>query len=334
MSIEQLVNTARALMVPGKGLLTIDESATTLAQRFEAVKLRNSPANRRAFHELVLTTPQLNDYISGVVLYEETLRQSLSNRGTFGDFIRRQGIIPGVRADQGMISLAGCPGESVTEGLDGLPGRLEEATRLGARFTKWRAALAIGEEIPSVTCIASNIHALARFALVSQELGLLPIVELDILTTGDHSIEASFEVTQAALHALFATFYDYNIALEGMLLTTSMVLPGQSSMQLVNLEEVAESTVMCLKSVAPAMLAGVLFGSGGESDDAATARLNAIHTQDSLLPWPVSFAFGRALHQAALQKWGANPPANQDQAQQILLDRLQRNHQALLGQAH
>jgi fructose-bisphosphate aldolase class I len=241
-----------------------------------------------------------------------------------------QGIIPGIKVDKGAHALAGCPGELVTEGLDGLRERLQEYYKLGARFAKWRAVINIGESIPSGTCIESNAHALARYAALCQECGLVPMVEPEVIMDGDHDIETCYEVTEATLRSLFDALYQQNVLLEGTILKASMVISGKGCEEQADVEEVAESTVMCLKSTVPAILPGVVFLSGGQSDEQSTAHLNAMNQMGNL-PWPLSFSYGRAMQQAALKLWAKDTKANIAKAQQTVFDRAKENGQAALG---
>ena len=292
MSIELLAETAQAMVAPGKGIIAIDESTGTIAKRFASVGIENTEENRRAYRELLLTTPKLNEHISGAILYDETIRQKTRDGVPFAKYMADHGMIPGIKVDKGAHPLAGCPGELVTEGLDGLRERLQEYYKLGARFAKWRAVINIGESIPSGTCIESNAHALARYAALCQECGLVPMVEPEVIMDGDHDIETCYEVTEATLRSLFDALYQQNILLEGTILKASMVVSGKDCDEQADVEEVAEATVMCLKSTVPAILPGVVFLSGGQSDEQSTAHLNAMNQLDRL-PWPLSFSYGR-----------------------------------------
>lgn len=330
MSIEQLADTARAMVAPGKGIIAIDESTTTIAKRFEAVGIPNSEDNRRAYRELLLTTPKLNEHISGAILFDETIRQSTKAGVPFARYMAENGMIPGIKVDKGTHPLAGFPGEVVTEGLDGLRGRLQEYYKLGARFAKWRAVITIGEEIPSGTCIEANSHALARYAALCQECGLVPMVEPEVLMDGDHDIEACYEVTEVTLRSLFDALYNHGVMLEGTILKASMVLPGKDSSDTASVEEVAESTLMCLKSAVPAILPGIVFLSGGQSDEHATAHLDAMNRMGPN-PWPLSFSYGRAMQQAALKLWSQDLAGNIGSAQETVYARARDNGQAALG---
>ncbi|MGY0560964.1 class I fructose-bisphosphate aldolase [Luteimonas sp. A277] len=331
MSIEDLALTAQAMMAAGKGIIALDESPGTLGKRFDAVGVANSGDNRRAWREVVLTTPGLGDYISGAILHEETLRQSTTAGVPFSRLLDEAGIIPGVKVDAGTHPLAGFPGETVTEGLDGLRARLKEFYRLGARFAKWRAVIHIGEETPSGTCIDANAHALARYAALCQEQGLVPIVEPEILMEGDHDIEACYEVTEITLRGVFDALYSQQVMFEGAILKPSMVLPGSDCAEQAAVDEVAEATLMCLRSAVPAILPGIVFLSGGQSDEDATAHLDAMNRLRPH-PWPLSFSYGRAMQQAALKVWAQDPAANVTRAQEVVLGRARANGMAALGE--
>ncbi|RZZ84494.1 class I fructose-bisphosphate aldolase [Pseudoxanthomonas winnipegensis] len=330
MSIESLAETAQALVAPGKGIIAIDESTATIGKRFAAVGIENTEAHRRRYRELLLTTPRLSDHISGAILFEETLRQSTEDGTPFPKYMASHGLIPGIKVDKGTSPLAGCPGELVTEGLDGMRDRLKAYYALGARFAKWRAVITIGEDIPSGTCIEANAHALARYAALCQEQGLVAIVEPEVLMDGDHDIQVCYEVTEAMLRSLFGALHDQGVLLEGTLLKASMVVPGQDCEERADIEEVAESTVMCLKSTVPAILPGIVFLSGGQSDADATAHLDAMNRLGNL-PWPLSFSYGRAMQQAALAHWAKDPVGNFAKAQAIVLERAKENGLAALG---
>ncbi|WP_240126585.1 class I fructose-bisphosphate aldolase [Thermomonas alba] len=330
MSIEQLADTARAMVAPGKGIIAIDESTSTIAKRFAAVGIENTEANRRAYRELLLTTPNLNQYISGAILFDETIRQSTRDGVPFAKYMAEHGMIPGIKVDKGTHPLAGFPGELVTEGLDGLRERLAEYAKLGARFAKWRAVITIGEDMPSGTCIEANAHALARYAALCQEQGLVPMVEPEVLMDGDHDIETCYEVTEVTLRALFDALYNQNVMLEGTILKASMVVPGKECPEQASVEEVAESTLMCLKTAVPAILPGIVFLSGGQSDEAATAHLNAMNRMGPN-PWPLSFSYGRAMQQAALKLWAQDMQGNYAKAQQTVFERAKANGLAALG---
>ena len=331
MSIEQLAETARAMVAPGKGIIAIDESAGTCQKRFDSVGIECTEENRRAYRELLLTAPKANEYLSGAILFDETLRQKDRNGVPFAEVMANNGMIPGIKVDKGTHALAGFPGEVVTEGLDGLRERLAEYYKLGARFAKWRAVINIGEDIPSGTCIEANSHALARYAALCQEQGLVPMVEPEVLMDGDHDIETCYEVTEVTLRSLFDALYQHNVMLEGTILKASMVVPGKDCPVQASVDEVAEATLMCLKSTVPAILPGIVFLSGGQSDEAATAHLDAMNRLGPN-PWPLSFSYGRAMQQAALKLWAADMTGNWDQAQATVYERAKANGLAALGQ--
>ena len=331
MSIEQLAETARAMVAPGKGIIAIDESSSTCAKRFAGVGIENTEENRRAYRELLLTAPNANQYLSGAILFDETLRQSTKSGIPFAKYMADNGMIPGIKVDKGTHPLAGFPGELVTEGLDGLRDRLKEYYKLGARFAKWRAVITIGEDIPSGTCIDVNSHALARYAALCQECGLVPMVEPEVLMDGDHDIETCYEVTEVVLRSLFDALYNQSVMLEGTILKASMVVPGKDCDEQASVEEVAESTLMCLKSAVPAILPGIVFLSGGQDDESATAHLDAMNRMGPN-PWPLTFSYGRAMQQAALKLWAQDMTGNYAKAQQTVFERAKANGLAALGQ--
>ncbi|MDQ3205060.1 MAG: fructose-bisphosphate aldolase class I [Pseudomonadota bacterium] len=331
MSIEQLAETAQAMVAPGKGIIAIDESNSTIKKRFEGVGIECTEENRRAYREMLLTTPNLGEHISGAILFDETIRQSTKAGVPFTRLMTENGIIPGIKVDKGTHSLAGFPGEVVTEGLDGLRARLEEYYKLGARFAKWRAVINISDEIPSGTCIEANSHALARYAALCQEQGLVPMVEPEVIMDGTHDIETCFEVTEVTLRSLFGALYEHSVMLEGTILKASMVLPGSNSGERASVDEVAMSTLQVLKSTVPATLPGIVFLSGGQSDEDATAHLDAMNRMGSK-PWPLSFSYGRAMQSAALEIWSKDLAGNIGTAQQTVFARARDNGMAALGQ--
>ncbi|HWI23506.1 MAG TPA: class I fructose-bisphosphate aldolase [Lysobacter sp.] len=331
MSIEQLAETAQAMVAPGKGIIAIDESNATIAKRFAGVGIENSEENRRAYREMLLTTPRLGEHISGAILFDETIRQSTRAGVPFTRVMVENGIIPGIKVDKGTQPLAGFQGELVTEGLDGLRARLEEYYKLGARFAKWRAVINIGDDIPSGTCIEANSHALARYAALCQEQGLVPMVEPEVLMDGSHDIQTCYEVTEVVLRSLFDALYNHNVMLEGTILKASMIVPGKDSGEKASVEEVAESTIMCLKTAVPAILPGIVFLSGGQSDEEATAHLDAMNRMGPN-PWPLSFSYGRAMQSAALKIWSQDLVNNIAKAQETVYARARDNGLAALGQ--
>lgn len=331
MSSSDLVSVAQALVAEGKGILAIDESNATIARRFKSVDVENSEENRRAYREMLLTTSGLGQHISGAILYDETIRQSARDGRSFVSLMEQAGILPGIKVDTGAHPLAGHPDEKITEGLDGLRGRLEEYHKLGARFAKWRAVITIGETIPTSSCVDANAHALARYAALCQEAGIVPMVEPEVLMDGSHSLDESFEVTEATLRSLFHQLYEQNVLLEGTILKASMVISGSEAPNRADMQDVAEATVQCLLNAVPAALAGVVFLSGGQGDEEATAHLDAMNRLGSF-PWPLSFSYGRALQAAALSVWGENIAANAAAAQKRLAHRARMNGLAAMGE--
>ncbi len=330
MSAQTLEATAQAMVADGKGILAIDESSPTIKKRFDSIKTECTEESRRAYRELLITCSGLEKYISGMILFDETIRQSTSDGVPFPEFMRKKGIMPGIKVDKGAKDLAAHAGEKVTEGLDGLRDRLAEYRDLGAPFAKWRAVITIGDGIPSVGCIEANAHALARYAALCQEAGLVPMVEPEVLLDGDHSIERCFEATEATLRALFAALYQQRVLLEGTILKASMVLSGKNAPKRAGVEAVAERTITCLKRSVPAALPGVVFLSGGQTPQEATAHLNAMNAMAGDLPWKLSFSYSRALQEPALNTWAGNA-ANGKAAQDALHHRAQLNSAASLG---
>jgi fructose-bisphosphate aldolase class I len=326
--MDELHETAKALVAEGKGILAADESDGTIKKRFDSIDVESTEENRRAYRELLFTTDGAEEFISGVILFDETIRQSAA--GTpFPKLLSGRGIIPGIKVDKGAKPLANAPGETVTEGLDGLRDRLNEYRELGARFTKWRAVISIGDGIPSEYCIWTNAHALARFAALSQEAGLVPIVEPEVLMDGEHTIERSFEVTSRTLHAVFTELRDQRVEPEGMLLKPNMVLSGYESGSQTSHDEVAGRTLTCLKRHVPAAVPGIVFLSGGQTDEDATANLNAMNAKGPH-PWELSFSYGRALQAPALKAWRGES-ANVEEAQKAFYRRAKFNGAARSG---
>jgi fructose-bisphosphate aldolase, class I len=329
MGTDALAETARALVAPGKGILAADESPPTIEKRFQKISLESTEDNRRAYREMLFTTQGIGDHISGVILYDETIRQNGSDGTPLEKVLERAGIIPGIKVDKGAKPLAGSPDEKVTEGLDGLRERLPEYRELGARFTKWRAVIEIGEDIPTPYCLHVNAHALGRFAALSQEAGLVPIVEPEVLMDGAHTIGRCYEVTRATLVAVFQELHVQRVELEGMLLKPNMVVSGKESSEQAGVEEVAELTVQCLRETVPAAVPGIVFLSGGQSAEAATAHLNAMNAMGEQ-PWQLSFSFARALQGPALETWRGDE-GNLQQAQEIFAHRARMNSAARSG---
>jgi fructose-bisphosphate aldolase class I len=322
--------TAAAIVAEGKGILAADESFPTIEKRFKSIGVPSTEASRRAYRELLFTTPGIGDHISGVILFDETIRQATAEGTPFVEVLTRQGVIPGIKVDKGAKPLAAAPGEKITEGLDGLRDRLGEYRDLGARFTKWRAVIAIGDGIPSRLCLEANAEALARFAALSQEAGLVPIVEPEVLMDGDHTIERCFEVTEAALHATFAALYAHRVVFEQTLLKPNMVLCGKDCPDPAGVEEVALETVRCLRRAVPAAVPGIVFLSGGQSNQKATAHLNAMNATGQPHPWALSFSYGRALQEPPLTTWQGDA-ANVARAQAAFAHRARLNGAARCG---
>jgi fructose-bisphosphate aldolase class I len=329
MPISELQAIARALVVRGKGILAADESFPTIEKRFKPLAIPCTEENRRAYREVLFTTPGLAEYLSGVILFDETIRQKTRDGRPLPQVLARQGIVPGIKVDKGTKPLPNFPGEKITEGLDELGERLAEYRTLGARFTKWRAVLTIGPGIPTRGCLEANAQTLARFAALSQEAGLAPIVEPEVLMDGDHTIERCEEATEATLRAVFAALYEQRVALEGTLLKPNMVLPGKGCPKQAGPQEVAEATLRCLKRAVPAAVPGIVFLSGGQTPVQATENLNAMNALGPQ-PWELSFSYGRALQDPALKAWkgdAANAPA----AQKALFERARYNGSARFG---
>ena len=329
--LEQLVEIAQAMVAPGKGILAIDESGGTIKKRFDGVGVECTEANRLDYRSMMLTTEGLGQFISGAILFDETIRQKMPDGTPLVKLMEQAGILPGIKVDTGAKPLAGFEGEKITEGLDGLRERLAEYAELGAKFAKWRAVITIGEDIPSRACIDANAHALARYAALCQEAGIVPIVEPEVLMDGDHDLDTSFDVTEATLKALFTQLYEQNVMLEGTVLKASMVISGSDADDRADVDEVAQATVDCLLNAVPAATAGIVFLSGGQGDVEATEHLDAMNKIGDL-PWPLSFSDGRALQQACLKTWAADPKANREKAQQVLLHRARMNGMAALGE--
>jgi fructose-bisphosphate aldolase, class I len=331
MDLAELNRTAREIVAPGKGILAADESTGTIKKRFDKIGVESTEENRRAYRDLLFTTDGAEEFISGVILFDETIRQSTSDGVPFPKVLAGKGIIPGIKPDKGAKPLAlAAEGETVTEGLDGLRDRLAEYRELGARFAKWRTTYTITDTLPSQYAIDVNADCQARYAALCQEAGLVPIVEPEVLMDGTHTIERSYDVTSAVLEGVFGALYDQRIAYEGMLLKPNMVLPGYESPKQVADEEIADATVRCFRGVVPAAVPGVVFLSGGQSDEEATARLNAMN-HIGPHPWELSFSYGRALQAAAQQAWKGNE-ANREAAQRAFYHRARMNSMARFGE--
>jgi len=332
MDTQGLIETAKALVAGDKGLLAMDESTPTCNKRFAALGIAQTEEARRAYRDMIVTTPRLGECISGAILYDETLRQ-LTNRGlSFAHALEEAGIVPGIKVDAGTRPLAGHPGELATEGLDGLRERLLAYAAMGARFAKWRAVITIGDAIPSRGCIDANAHALARYAALCQEAGLVPIVEPEVLMDGDHTLARLGAVTEEVLHAVFDQLFRQRVLLEGMLLKPNMVLAGLASAETNSVDDVADATLACLLRNVPAAVPGIAFLSGGQSPQLASARLNAMNLRfKSRMPWALGFSFARAIQKPALEIW-RGVEANVASAQQALFHRADCNRAARRGE--
>jgi fructose-bisphosphate aldolase class I len=327
---ETLESIAQAMVAPGKGILAADESSGTIKKRFDAIKVESTEENRRDYREMLFRTEEaMRNHISGVILYDETIRQKAKDGTPLVDLIKKAGSIPGIKVDAGAKPMPGFPGETVTEGLDGLRERLAEYYDLGARFAKWRAVIDIASGIPTTACIEANAEALARYAALCQEAKIVPIVEPEVLMDGDHTADRCFEVTETTLRAVFNRLALHNVNLEGTILKPNMIVSGKKCPKQASVEEVAEKTIACFKRVVPAAIPGIVYLSGGQSDEDATAHLNAMNAIGGF-PWKMSFSYGRAL-QAAPQKAWSGKPENVPAAQQAFLHRAKMNGLAALG---
>lgn len=329
MNLDGLNKVARAMVAPGKGILAADESHPTIKKRFDAIGVENTEQHRRAYREMLFTAPGIEAWIGGVILFDETLRQQSMAGVPFPELLAGRGIVPGIKVDAGAKPLAGYPGETVTEGLDGLRKRLEEYRGLGAGFAKWRAVISIGEDIPSAFCIEANAHALARYAALCQEADIVPIVEPEVLMDGDHDLALCEEVTGAVLLEVFGALARHGVALEGIVLKPNMVVAGQDCPKQPAVEEVAEATVRCLRRYVPSAVPGIAFLSGGQTEEEATANLNAMNALGAH-PWELSFSYGRALQASALKAWGG-ADANKEAGAKALAHRARMNHLARSG---
>ena len=325
----ELEATARALVAPGKGILAADESSGTIKKRFDSIRVESTEQNRRDYREMLFTTPGCEQYISGVILFDETIRQNASDGTPLAKVLEKRGIIPGIKVDKGTQKLPFSDDEKITEGLDGLRQRIVEYRGLGARFAKWRAVIEIAAGKPSDACLRANADALARYAALCVEEGLVPIVEPEILMDGDHSIERSEAVTERTLHFVFDALFDHRVPLEQILLKPNMVLSGYAAKQQASVREVAERTIRCFKRVVPAAVPGIVFLSGGQSDELATAHLNEMNRIGGF-PWEMSFSYGRALQAPALKAWGGKKE-NFGAGQQAFLKRAKLNGEARYG---
>ena len=322
---------AQAMVAKGKGILAADESTPTCTKRFESINVESTEENRNAYRGMLFTADGIENHISGVIFFDETIRQSTLDGGVlFPEHLSALGIIPGIKVDKGAKQLANTDNEKITDGLDGLRDRLKEYYELGARFAKWRAVITIGEDIPTAYCISANAHALARYAALCQEQGLVPIVEPEILMNGDHTIEESYQLTTETLYTVFYELASQGVELEGMVLKPNMVLSGYDCSEQASIQEVAEMTVDCFLNTVPAAVPGIAFLSGGQSDELATANLNAMNQIDDT-PWNLTFSYGRALQAPALKAWSGKAE-NISTAQEALMKRANFNGLATLGE--
>ena len=325
-----LKDIANQMTGSGKGILAADESTPTCTKRFESIGIESTFENRNEYRDLLITANGMEEYIGGVIMFDETLRQSTTceNKTPFTEYLISKGVVPGIKVDKGAKELAGFNGEKVTEGLDGLRERLQEYYDMGARFAKWRAVITIGEGMPSIGCFEANAHALARYAALCQESGLVPIVEPEVLMNGDHTIEKCYEVTEAALKITFEQLKNQNVSLEGIVLKPNMVISALDCPNQASIEKVAEMTLRCLKENVPSEVTGIAFLSGGQSSDVATAHLNAMNAMDNNLPWNLTFSYGRALQEDALNTWKG---VNREEGQSMFLERAKNNSLASMG---
>jgi fructose-bisphosphate aldolase class I len=330
MATVDLESTAKALVADGRGILAADETPTTLTRRFDALTIESTPDSRRAYREMFFTTPGVAECISGVILQDETIHQKSSTGTPLADVLAQQGVMPGIKVDTGAKPLAGSPGETITEGLDGLRERLTEYRQIGARFAKWRAVIRIGDALPSSTCVHVNAHALARYAALCQEQGLVPIVEPEVLMDGSHTIERCEEVTGNVLLATVNELFEQRVSLEGMLLKPNMIIAGKQCPQQASVEEVAMATLRCLRRHVPAAVPGIVFLSGGQDHLVATMHLNALNQLDEPKPWKLGFSYGRALQDEALQAWHGKPD-NLQAGQRVFAHRAKCVSAAALG---
>jgi fructose-bisphosphate aldolase, class I len=329
MSVQELAATARALVAGGKGILAADESNGTIARRFKSIDVESTEENRRSYRQMLFTTPGLEDFISGVILYDETIHQKADDGSPLVELLGDKGMIPGIKVDMGAKELAGFPGEKVTEGLDGLRERLQSYRELGARFAKWRAVITIGDRLPTDYCIDANVHALSRYAALCAEAGMVPIVEPEVMMEGSHSIDRCYAVTARTLSRLFAELLEHRVPLEGALLKSNMVLSGTEAPRRAGVEEVASMTLGCLRNSVPPAVPGIVFLSGGQTDEQATVHLNEMNRFDEH-PWELSFSYGRALQAPALKAWRGER-SNLEAGQRALAHRARLNGAARDG---
>ena len=328
--MSEMQQTAKAMVAKGKGILAADESFPSIKKRFDSIGVESTEETRRTYREMLLTAPGMANSISGVIFFDETLRQSTAKGERFVDALNRAGIIPGIKVDTGSKPLAGFPGEEVTEGLDGLRARLQEYVKLGARFCKWRAVINIGPNIPTPQGIDANAHALARYAALCQEQGLVPMVEPEVMMEADHPIERCYDVSVDTLRRVFDQLADHRVALDSMILKTNMVVPGKKCADQASVQKVADLTLRALLTAVPATVAGIVFLSGGQKSEPSTIHLNAMNAMGRQMPWPLSFSYGRALQDAALKTWGGKPESFAA-GQKVFAHRAKMNGLATLG---
>lgn len=327
---QEMAAIAKAMVAPGKGILAADESFPSIKKRFDSIGAESTEESRRSYREMLIAAPGSQEFISGVIFFDETLRQSTARGERFVGVLTRNGIIPGIKVDTGSKALAGFPGEEVTEGLDGLRGRLEEYVKLGARFCKWRAVINIGAGVPTPAGIHANAHALARYAALCQEQGLVPMVEPEVMMEGDHGIERCYEVTVATLREVFHQLAEQRVVFENMILKTNMIVPGKKCADQASPKRVTEMTMRALYTTVPATVAGIVFLSGGQKPEPSTAHLNLMNSMGVTHPWPLSFSYGRALQESALKTW-AGKAENLLAGQKAFLHRARMNGLATLG---
>jgi fructose-bisphosphate aldolase class I len=329
MAAHELNAIARSIVADNKGVLAADESTGTIAKRFDTIGVESTEENRRGYRDLLFTTPGCEDFVGGVIMYDETIRQAAEDGTPFATLLSSKGVVPGIKVDTGAHDLAGHPDEKVTEGLDGLRARFAEYHELGARFSKWRAVITIGDGIPSDACLHVNAHALARYAALSQEAGIAPIVEPEVLMDADNTLERCYDVTSRTLHAVFEELDRQDVALDGMLLKPNMVISGKQCAAQASAAQIAEATIDCFLRHVPAVVPGIVFLSGGQSEVEATENLDAINRVGG--PWPLSFSYGRALQASALEAWRGDP-GNVEAAQNAFLHRARMNALAAAGE--
>jgi fructose-bisphosphate aldolase class I len=329
MAADGLNGIARSIVADHRGILAADESTGTIKKRFDSIEVESTEESRRAYRNLLFTAPGMEEHIGGVILYDETIRQSSDDGTPFAELLAAKGVVPGIKVDTGAHDMALFPGEKVTEGLDGLRARLEEYRGMGARFAKWRAVITIGDGIPTDACLRANAEALARYAALCQEAGIVPIVEPEVLMDADNTLEVCWEVTTRTLHETFAALYEHAIDLQGTLLKPNMVIPGKGSSDQASTERIAQATIDAFRGVVPAAVPGIVFLSGGQSEVQATENLNAINRIGG--PWALSYSYGRALQASALTAWGGDA-ANVEAAQAAFLHRARMNSLAAAGE--